>query len=131
MEGEGFVYENLDKEEPGVEANSFRIFLWLKDDLVYDLKTKSLMIAVDILFKIQIVLKIEFASECAHIWACFKQYFYRLEQNGTTNYINVQNFVKANLLQRLNELHDQLDVEEEDAEENGAEIDDEEMNVDD
>lgn len=104
LKNEGVIPEDdVDQGERDYRfyENYISLLIYVKSDLTYELETKSLLEAIDILFKLYTVLKIDFAPECANVWSFLKEYIYQLDRNCCTIYTIVQNFVKTNLLKKI------------------------------
>lgn len=127
---EGFVPaddEISPEEDPDYYDNFITLLIYVSSYLTYDVKSKNLLDAVDILFKIYKVLKIEFAPKCKNIWSFFQEFIYEVDEQVGSNYVQVLKFVKENLMQLLNDLKKHIsegeDEDEEDNEEQESEED--------
>lgn len=111
---EGIVAENASEADPDYYDNNVSIILYINQDLSFELDSKILLEAIDSLFKICIVLKVDFAPECGNIWSFFKEFIYCIESKSCSKYTTVISFVKKHLIATIKSLNDQrqMDVEE-------------------
>lgn len=101
--------EDWSDEDPNYYSNFITLLIYVSEDLTYNIESKNLLDAVDILFKICTVLKINFAPECGNIWSFLKEYIYGVEKNCCANYTNVIQFVKKNLMKTFDDLQDEYE----------------------
>lgn len=112
LELEGVIagdFDQASEEDPNYYENFISILIYVNKDLTYNFDSKNLLDAVDVLFKIFIVLKIDFAPECGNIWSFFKEYIYGIDSNCCTKYSTVSQFVKKNLLKKLKDLEEDFE----------------------
>lgn len=103
---------DLQENDPDYYKFYVTVLIYINDRISYEVESRELIDAVDILFKIHVLLKIEFAPECKNVWSFFKEYIYKINISDCTNYTVVANFVNNNNLTAILNQDRNIAVEE-------------------
>lgn len=101
------------------------IKIYIQDDVQYTLESTSLVEAVDCLFKTYLVLGIEFAPECVHIWEFLQQRIYNIPITSDRAYKHLSDLADKVVIPIVTKHISELTANEEEVEQEVREPDEE------